>query len=116
MYSLTIYFGPNAVCWSFLFKEEAAATEARMRASTRPEGATHFSIADDFGSTGIFAYESVHGYLLEDLEAVETARIQRSLAEERCKVKLMNAARTDPVIGPAMRGGGAQVLAPNFRQ
>ena len=115
MYSLTIHFGPNAVCWAFLFKDKEKA-DAYLKATGTELDFPKITIEDDFGQTCIFDQRAIHGALLEDLEAVETARIQRSLAEERCKVKLMNAAKTDPVIGPAMRGAGAQVLAPNFRQ
>ena len=118
MYSLTIHFGPNAMTWAFLFKEKDHAQEARIHAIDMITGGDTFYIEDDFGQQASFGSEVVHGVLLEDLDLVEAARIQRSLAEERCKVKLMNAARTDPVIGPAIRGGGAPVLTPlgGFRQ
>ena len=68
---------------------------------------------DDFGQTAQIAAKDIHGWLLEDLELVERARIERSLAEERCKVKLMEAAKSDAVIGAAIRKSqGAPVLTP----
>ena len=41
--------------------------------------------------------------LLEDLDLAEAARIQRSLADERGEVRLMEAAKLDPVIREAIR-------------
>lgn len=119
MYSLTINFGPTGTVWAFLFKEEEAARRARAVTNYRPEGATHFTIVDDFGQTSDFPFNDVHGVVLEDLDQVEAARIYRSLAEERIKVKLMTAAKADPVIGEAIRRSqGAPVLTPmgGFRQ
>jgi hypothetical protein len=111
MYSLTIHFGPNAMVWAFLFKEKPNYESLK---SEMHSGPACFSVTDDFGQNGYFRSKEVHGMLLEDLDLVETARIQRSLAEERCKVKLMNAARSDPVISEAIRKQqqGPAVLTP----
>jgi hypothetical protein len=54
----------------------------------------------------------IHGVLLEDLDLVETARIQRSLADERTKAKFIQAATNDPTIKAAMRPAGPGVLTP----
>lgn len=108
MFSLTIHFGPNAMVWAFLFKNKERAHQAVASSS-----GGFFNVEDDFGQTACISASSVHGTLVEDLDLVEAARIQRSLAEERCKVKLMQAAKTDPVISQAMRGG-PQVLQPRF--
>jgi hypothetical protein len=122
MYSLTIHFGPNAVCWALLFKDEEKAGQtynAFVDARRAPAEKTVLIGSDDFGQSFAIPADEISGVLLEDLEQVEAARIQRSLAEERCKVKLMEAARSDPVIGAAIRQQrGAPVLTPmgGFRQ
>lgn len=114
MYSLTIHFGPNAICWAFLFKEKERAADAFAKAMKAVDGSeASIRIEDDFGQMCIIESEEFHGALLEDLDQIEAARIQRALAEERCKVKLMAAAKADPVIRQAMQGG-PQVLQPRF--
>lgn len=118
MYSLTIHFGPSSVAWAFLFKEKAVAESAFSIADVAICENTFFRITDDFGQISVFTAGSATGALLEDLELIETARIQRSLAEERCKIKLMNAAKSDPVIRDAMQRQGAPILSPmgGYRQ
>lgn len=113
MFSLTIHFGPNAMVWALLFKEEAKAVSALRIANIAICEGSFFRLEDDFGQITIFGAGNATGVMLEDLEQTEAARIQRSLAEERCKVKLMEAAKTDPVIGAAIRRQqGAPVLTP----
>lgn len=112
MYSLTIHFGPNAICWAFLFKDKEKADACFSLASANATADSPAAITDDFGQKAIFTAGSISGLLIEDLDLVEAARIQRSLAEERCKVKLMIAAKADPVIGEAIRRQGAPVLTP----
>jgi hypothetical protein len=112
MYSLSIHFGPNAMVWAFLFKDEVKATSMKMLSTSNPEHATHFTINDDFGQNGSFAFASVHAVLLEDLDLVEEARILRSLANARGEVKARQRASSDPVIRQAQQG--PQVLQPRF--
>ena len=108
MYSLTICFGPAGTTWVFLFKDRTAATSA-----TIPVVNDALFVKDDFGQEAKFEESDVHGWVIEDLDQTESARIQRSLAEERIKVKLMDAAKSDPVIGAALRRQqGAPVLTP----
>lgn len=122
MYSLTISFGPNAVAWALLFKDEEKAREAfNTYVDSKVIGASDGAMigSDDFGQAYAIPFDEIHGVCFEDLDQTEAARIQRSLAEERCKVKLMAAAKTDPVIGEAIRRSqGAPVLTPmgGFRQ
>ena len=115
MYSLTISFGPTGTAWALLFKEEAKAEEAyNAYMEAKMNGAERNVLigSDDFGQAYAIPLDEIHGIVLEDLEQIEAARIYRSLAEERIKVKLMAAAKTDPVIGPALRGQGSPVLTP----
>ena len=108
MYSLTIHFGPNAMVWSFLFKEKEKAEEAYNDALN----SNGFSISDDYGQTACFK-SGPHGVLLEDLDLVEEARILRSLANARGEVKARQRAATDPVIRQA-QNAGPSVLQPRF--
>ena len=110
MYSLTIHFGPNAMVWSFMFKEKPNFESLK---SEMHSGASCFNITDDFGQNGYFRCKEVHGMMLEDLDLVEEARILRSLANARSEVKARQRAATDPVIRAAQNGPG--VIAPNFR-
>ena len=110
MYSLTIHFGPNAMVWSFLFKEKPNFESLK---SEMHSGASCFNITDDFGQNGYFRCKEVHGMTLEDLELVMEARIFRSLDNARGEIKAKQRASTDPVIRSAQQG--PSVIAPNFR-
>lgn len=116
MYSLTIHFGPNAMTWALLFKEEEKAGEVYNAYMDHQVSGTERGMligSDAFGQTFAIPMEEIRGMLIEDLDLVERARIERSLAEERCKVKLMDAAKADPTIGAAIRRQqGAPVLTP----
>ena len=122
MYSLTISFGPTGTAWALLFKEEAKAEEAyNAYMEAKMNGAERNVLigSDDFGQAYAVTVDEIHGIVLEDLDQVEAARIYRSLAEERLKVKLMEAARADPVIRAAIaQQNRAPVLTPmgGFRQ
>lgn len=98
MYSLTIHFGPNAMVWSFLFKEKEKAESAYGCATS--DG--YLTIYDDFGQSAHFKEGAIHGALLEDLDLVEEARIQRSLANARCEAKFHQRAATDATIRQGM--------------
>ena len=113
MYSLTICFGPAATTWAFLFKEKDAAESVRDSVEFNVRNNAGSGIVDDFGQYALINLP-IHGLCLEDLDQTEAARIQRSLAEERTKVKLMDAAKADPVIGAAIlrQQRGAPVLTP----
>ena len=116
MYSLSIHFGPNAMVWALLFKEEAKAGEAYnayMDYKATPVAHSVLIGTDDFGQTYAIPMEEISGILLEDLDLVEEARILRSLANARGEVKARQRASTDPVIRTAQQG--PSVLQPNFR-
>ncbi len=106
MYSLTIHFGPNAIMWQFLFKEEDKAGlvyNAYMdyKASHAEKGM--LIGADDFGQSFAIPIEEISGMLIEDIELMEEARILRSLADARAQAKLQQRARTDSVIRSAQQ-------------
>jgi len=110
MYSLTIHFGPNAMVWSFLFKEKDEAHKQFDTAMMLLRDKKPFGITDDFGQYGYIT--DMSGILLEDMDLVEEARIYRSLANARGEVKARQRASTDPVIRTA--GQGPSVLQPRF--
>lgn len=116
MYSLTIHFGPNAVCWQFLFKEKGSAADAfakAMKAVDGSEGSIRFE--DDFGQTAIIESEEFHGALLEDLDLVEEAQIQRSLVNARAQAKLNSRASQDPTLRAAQAMRGPAMIQPMGR-
>jgi hypothetical protein len=112
MYSLTIHFGPNAMFWSFLFKEKDNAEACAKKISGHITDETGFVVIDDFGQTASFKAGQTHGILLEDMDLAEEARILRSLANARGEIKARQRASTDPVIRTAQQG--PSVIAPNF--
>jgi hypothetical protein len=119
MYSLTIHFGPNAIQWQFLFKtEEKAGVVYNTYVDAKANMADAMLIGtDDFGQAFAIPTSEISGILLEDINAMEEARIERSLADARASAKLQGRARTDPTIRAAQQG--APVLTPmggGFRQ
>lgn len=115
MYSLSISFGPNGITWALLFKEEEKAGAIfNAYVSAKVEGSCTGPLigSDDYGQSFAIPIDEISGMLLEDLPAVETARIQRSLIDERCKAKFIKAATDDPTIKAAMRLQGPSVLTP----
>ena len=116
MYSLSISFGPTGLVWAFLFKEK---NDAAMNAATFHDAKDpnknpmnqRVMVSDDYGQTAEFMLGSVRAVLVEDLDQIEEARIQRSLADERCKAKFMARAKSDPVIRTAM-GQGPGIVSP----
>lgn len=117
MYSLTIHFGPNAMVWSLLFKEEekaAAIYNAYMDYMVSEAESGMLIGADDFGQSFAIPMQEISGVMLEDLALVQEARIFRSLDNARGEIKAKQRAATDPVIRTA--GQGPAVLQPGFRQ
>ena len=115
MYSLSIHFGPHAMVWALLFKEEAKAGEVfNAYTDFRVNGAEHGVLMghDDFGQTFAVPFDEIRGIMIEDLDLIEEARILRSLANARGEVKARQRAATDPTIRQASQG--PSVLAPRF--
>lgn len=105
MYSLTICFGPTGTTWAFMFKDKDRAYEFVATRSESPS----LVIEDDFGQTAMIIKADIHGTVLEDLDVVEHAHIERQLANARMQFKAQERAKTDPIIRQAM---GAQQRAP----
>lgn len=115
MYSLTIHFGPNAMVWALLYKEEEKASVAYNayvdHKVQRAEGGLLIG-SDDYGQIFAIPMDDINGMLLEDLEAGEEARILRGLAQMRAQVKADARAKTDPMIVAALRNRGPAVMTP----
>lgn len=107
MYNLTIHFGPNAVAWSFLFKDKDKAISAITAAKNRQ------TIIDDYEQYAEIAGE-IHGILLEDLETGEEARIIRGLTQARGQMRANKRAQNDPEIQALQRESqrGPGVITP----
>ena len=117
MWNLTICFGPTGTVWAFLFKEkESAQSIFDIMTAPCPDDRTrdHVSLTfqDDFGQHAHFMLGDVVGVLLEDLEAIEQARIERAIADEHVKAKFLARAKTDPVIRQAMQGQQSPIMSP----
>lgn len=116
MYSLTIHFGPNAMVWALLFKEEEKAGAIYNSYMDFQVSEAEYGMligADDFGQSFAIPMNQINGIMLENMDLVMEARIHRSLDNARGEIKAKQRAMTDPVIRAAQNGPG--VIAPNFR-
>lgn len=115
MYSLTIHFGPNAVTWSFLFKDEGTA-RSHMLCFLKPDDIKDpvmdhtILIEDDYGQLAYIALGQVHGVLLENMDLSAEARIIRGLDNARGQARFNKRASTDPELQQMQRG--PSVLTP----
>lgn len=107
MYNLTIHFGPNAVAWSFLFKDKDRAILAITATKQRQ------TIVDDYGQFAEITGE-IHGILLEELETGEEARIIRGLTQARGQMRANKRAQSDPELQQLQRESqrGPGVITP----
>jgi hypothetical protein len=121
MYNLTIHFGPNAVAWSFLFKDENKAQSAFTNVSSvmGPSQLTT-DFEDDYGQKVTIFGQAIHGVLLENTELGTEARILRGLEQAKGQARATKRASSDPELQAAMRGQGPSVITPfangGFRQ
>jgi transcription initiation factor TFIID subunit TAF12 len=111
MYSLTICFGPAATTWMFLFKEKETAQGAWESFQANANAGNGTGITDDFGQQARIQLP-IHGTLLEDLDQVKQARIERSLVDAQAQALFNQRASTDPVVRQAMSQRGAPILQP----
>jgi hypothetical protein len=114
MFSLSISFGPTGMVWAYLFKElekpqEAYNAYVDYKVNHAENGI--FIGSDDFGQCYAIPFDEIRGMMFEDLDLIEAARIQRSLADERCKAKFLQAARSDSTIRAGM-GNQMPIMQP----
>jgi hypothetical protein len=126
MYNLTIHFGPNAVAWSFLFKDEDKAgviynayMDFRM-SPIKNDGIRTLIGIDDYGQTFAIPFDEIRGVLIENTELGTEARILRGLEQAKGQARATKRASSDPELQAAMRGQGPSVITPfangGFRQ
>jgi hypothetical protein len=107
MYSLTICFGPTGTAWAYLFKEEEKASViynayVNNKLTNDVEDGVLIG-ADDFGQSFAIPFNDIHGMMLEDLDQIVHARIERSLVDARAQMMFDKRAKTDPVIAQGIR-------------
>jgi|HubBroStandDraft_3_1064219.scaffolds.fasta_scaffold41976_2 hypothetical protein len=123
MFSLTIVFGPGPMVWTLMFKTEEAAEDAALavRSILQARGKdTNFSpisavsLKDDFGQIAEVTTESLHGFMLENMEQSKLAHIERALHQARTQAKGAEIADSDPVLAQARRRaqGGMPIMQP----
>lgn len=107
MYSISICFGPAATVWNLLFKTEESANAAYAEL---PKG----DVTDDFGQKVCIAFTSIHGLLLEALDASQLGQVERGVHNARSQAKAQERAMSDPVISQSLRRQqqGPAVMAP----
>lgn len=110
MHLLTIVFGPSATSWALLFKSPEAADRAVIDLE-KPDSSV-VTIIDDFGQRATLKAESIHGFMLEDMEQSKLAQIERGLHFERTKARANQMAQSDPVLKNAAMMQGPAMLSP----
>lgn len=110
MFTLTLAVG-NA-SWPLVFKSNDTlhAALAPLHLMTAPDD--RIAITDDFGQQATVVHRSFHGMLIEDMDKVKLAHIERQLYAARLSVDAQNAARSDPKLMAAARGQGPGVITP----
>lgn len=109
MHSLTIVFGPSPVPWVLLFETEEAVTKAANALAS-----SEVVITDDFGQTVSIKAESIHGWMLEDMDKSKMAHIAQGLHRSRTQAKANEIAASDPVLKVAAMRQGPAMLQPGF--
>ena len=113
MYLLTVVFGPSPTPWSLLFEKPEAADEIFFSLGTAKQSKADFiSIADEFGQRATIDVDSIHGFMLEDMEKSKLAHIERGLHQARTQAKAQQAATQDPVLKSAAMMRGPAMIDP----
>jgi len=95
MHTLTVVVGN--VSWGLLFKtEEAAAAAAKELFQSRSLEHQWAPLSDDFGQKVWIKLESLHAYLLEDMDETKVAHVQRALFQAKVQLAAQQAAEHDP--------------------
>ena len=115
MFNVSISHGPVGTVWALLFKTEEKASEPYIAFVDHGLNRADVGVligTDDFGQSYAIPFSEIHAVLVESLDQIEQARIQRALADERVKAKFMVAAKSDPVIRQAIQGQQAPIMTP----
>lgn len=108
MFCLNIALGN--VSWRLLFKEEARATLAYelLDRGISPK----ILLDDDFGQHFGGKLESIHGFMLEDLDKTKLANVEMALHQERTKVMATKLAQSDPGLRADMGRPSPAIISP----
>ena len=110
---LTIVFGPSPTPWALLFKNPEAADRALIDLKTAKAANTGIvDIVDDFGQRAIIEVQTIHGFMLEDMEQSKLAHIERGLHQARTQARANQMAQGDPVLKNAAMMQGPAMLSP----
>lgn len=112
MFTLTLAVG--SAQWPLVFKTEEGATTAMANIHHLSNPQDRIAIVDDFGQTALIQTSGFHGALLEDMEKVKLAHIERQLYAAKLQIATQKAAQSDPTILAHQRGMGssASILTP----
>lgn len=89
MYVLSVVFGSASV--GFMFKTKEAAEKCMFTVVENT-----FTIVDDFGSSATIKSDSMHGWVLEDLDQSKVARAEQMVHQNRCTNLAAKIATSDP--------------------
>jgi len=113
MHLLTIVFGPSPTPWALLFEKTEAADRALIDLKTaKAANAGTVDIVDDFGQRAIIEVQTIHGFMLEDMEQSKLAHIERGLHQARTQARANQMAQGDPVLKNAAMMQGPAMLSP----
>ena len=108
MFCLNVALGN--VSWLLLFKDVDTAKVAFTILDAR--NGPDIKIEDDFGQTLVAHVDSMHGLMLEDMEATKLAHVEMALHQERTRVLATKMAQTDPALRAGTMGQGPAIISP----
>jgi hypothetical protein len=113
MFLLSIVFGPTPTAWALLFKTQESAEAAFKQMGVHTGW---IALEDDFGQCASLKSETLHGFMLEDMEKSKLAQIERGLHQLKTQAKAQEVAGADPQLQRAMRQGhqGSPILSPGL--
>lgn len=94
MISITVNFAKSGM-WLFMFKSQKSADDC---INSYKFSSAEFEIKDDYGQQAIIRKNEIHGILIEDMDLVSEAQIERSIRQARTQLKANNRASADPAL------------------
>lgn len=110
MHVLNIAIG--SITWRLMFKDHGNAAIAAEKFQHHPDQSPIIEISDDFGQIFSANRHSIHGILLEDLEANKMAYAELLLQNERARMIALNLAKADPAMRQAVQPQGPAIINP----
>lgn len=112
MFTLTIAVGN--VSWPLVFKGEhdALAASNKLFAFASSDATEPALVVDDFGQIAIVRRKELHGWLVEDMEKVKLAHVERAIYANHMQIDAQSRANSDPKIRAARGGSGPGIVTP----